>query len=207
MVVLSYSLYKLVMRMDLLEKAVAFALKAHEGQVRKKSGTPYILHPMEAATIAATLTDDREVFAAVMLHDTVEDTDVTFEDIRREFGERVALLVQGETEQEYPGLSREESWKLRKEESITRLREKADYSVKIMWLSDKLSNTRSLCRIYDEQGDAMWNVFHEKDKRVQEWYYRAVADALSEFAETPAYREYVVLLDYLFGGSDEKTVE
>lgn len=190
--------------MTLFERSIAFALKAHEGQVRKKSGTPYLLHPMEAATIASTLTDDEEVLAAVMLHDTVEDTDVTFDDIRKEFGDRVAQLVQGETEKEYPELSREESWKLRKEESVIRLRNQADHAVKIMWLSDKLSNTRSLCRIFDEMGDTMWNLFHQKDKRIQEWYYRSVAYALSDLSETPAYREYVVLIDYLFGGSDEK---
>lgn len=197
----------MVKNMTLFEKSIAFALKAHEGQVRKKSGTPYILHPMEAAAIAATLTDDQEVLAAVMLHDTVEDTDVTLDDIRREFGERVARLVQGETEKEYAELSREQSWQLRKEESITRLRCKADHSVKIMWLSDKLSNTRSLCRIFDEQGDDMWNIFHQKDKHIQEWYYRSVAFALSEFSETPAYREFIVLLDYVFGGSNEKVAE
>ena len=193
--------------MDLFEKSIAFALKAHEGQVRKKSGTPYILHPMEAAAIASTLTDDREVLAAVMLHDTVEDTDATLEDIRREFGERVANLVQGETEKPYTELSREESWKLRKEESVNRLRDKADHSVKIMWLSDKLSNMRSLCRLHKEQGDAMWNIFHQKDKAVQEWYYRSVGDALSDFSDTPAYREYVILMDTIFGGSDEKTTD
>jgi (p)ppGpp synthase/HD superfamily hydrolase len=191
--------------MDLLEKSIAFALRAHEGQTRKKSGTPFILHPMEAVTIASTLTDDRDVLAAVMLHDTVEDTDTTLEDIRREFGDRVAQLVQGETENEYPELTREESWKLRKEESLTRLRVNQDRSVKIMWLSDKLSNARSLLRIYVERGDDMWEIFHQKDKRVQEWYYRAVADALEEFSDTPAYREYVVLIDYIFGGQHEKS--
>lgn len=191
--------------MDLLEKSIAFALRAHEGQVRKKSGTPYILHPMEAATIASTLTDDREVLAAVMLHDTVEDTDVTLDDIRREFGERVAQLVKGETENEYPELTREESWKMRKEESLQRLRVNADYSVKIMWISDKLSNARSMLRIYEEMGDEMWNLFHQKDKSVQEWYYRSVADALKELSETPAYREYVVLINHIFGGQHEVT--
>ena len=109
-------------------------------------------------------------------------------------------LVHGETEKEYAELSREESWKLRKEESLTRLRANQDRSVKIMWLSDKLSNARSLLRIFEERGDAMWELFHQKDKNVQEWYYRSVADALSEFAETPAYREYVLLIDYIFGG-------
>ena len=191
--------------MDLLEKSIAFALRAHEGQVRKKSGIPYILHPMEAATIASTLTDDREVLAAVMLHDTVEDTDTTLDEIRREFGDRVAQLVKGETENEYPELTREESWKLRKEESLQRLRANNDASVKIMWISDKLSNARSLFRIYEERGDEMWKLFHQKDKSVQEWYYRSVADALKELSDTPAYREYVVLINLIFGGQHEVT--
>ena len=195
----------MVIDMDLLEKSIAFALRAHEGQVRKKSGIPYILHPMEAATIASTLTDDREVLAAVMLHDTVEDTDTTLDEIRREFGERVAQLVKGETENEYPELTREESWKLRKEESLQRLRVNNDASVKIMWISDKLSNARSLFRIYEERGDEMWKLFHQKDKSVQEWYYRSVADALKELSDTPAYREYVVLINLIFGGQHEVT--
>lgn len=195
----------MVIYMDLLEKSIAFALRAHEGQVRKKSGIPYILHPMEAATIASTLTDDREVLAAVMLHDTVEDTDTTLDEIRREFGDRVAQLVKGETENEYPELTREESWKLRKEESLQRLRANNDASVKIMWISDKLSNARSLLRIYEERGDEMWKLFHQKDKSVQEWYYRAVADALKELSDTPAYREYVVLINLIFGGQHEVT--
>ncbi len=191
--------------MDLLEKSVAFALRAHEGQVRKKSGTPYILHPMEAVTIASTLTDDREVLAAVMLHDTVEDTDVTLDEIRQEFGERVAQLVKGETENEYPEMTREESWAMRKEESLRRLYANGDDSVKIMWISDKLSNARSMFRIYEEKGDEMWNLFHQKDKRVQERYYRSVADALKELSDTPAYREYVVLINLIFGGQHEVT--
>ena len=195
----------MVIDMDLLEKSIAFALRAHEGQVRKKSGIPYILHPMEAATIASTLTDDREVLAAVMLHDTVEDTDTTLDEIRREFGDRVAQLVKGETENEYPELTREESWKLRKEESLQRLRANNDASVKIMWISDKLSNARSLFRIYEERGDEMWKLFHQKDKSVQEWYYRSVADALKELSDTPAYREYVVLINLIFGGQHEVT--
>ena len=78
---------------DIFEKALSFALKAHEGQIRKSGNTPYILHPAEAASIAATLTDDREILAAVVLHDAVEDSDATIEDIRAEFGERIAQLV------------------------------------------------------------------------------------------------------------------
>lgn len=189
--------------MTLFEKAIAYALKAHEGQIRKKSGIPYILHPIEAAVIASTMTDDQEILAAVILHDTIEDTEVTEDDLRREFGDRVTRLVLGETEKEYAELSREESWKLRKEESLNRLKQTSDQAVRILWLSDKLSNMRSLCRIHDDQGDAMWEAFHEKDIPTQEWYYRSVAQTLSDMSEHQAYKEYTFLTNLLFGGSNE----
>ena len=186
--------------MNILDQAIIFALTAHEGQTRKKENIPYILHPLEAAAIAATLTSDPEVLAAVVLHDTVEDTDVTIEQIRELFGERVARLVAGETEQEYADMPREESWKLRKQRSLDHLRCADDENIRIMWLADKLSNIRSLYRMYLTEGEAMWQNFNQRDPGQQEWYYRSVADALSSFADAPAYREYVRLTDSIFGG-------
>ena len=186
--------------MDIFEKSVAFALKAHEGQVRKNENIPFILHPCEASAIAATLTDDKETLAAVMLHDTVEDTEVTLEDIRREFGDRVAKLVSGETEKPYAEMSREKSWKVRKEESLNSLKMTEDKAVKIMWLSDKLANMRSFCRQYLKNGDCIWENFNQKDKSQQEWYYRTIANLLSEFSDTAAYQEYAKLVNIVFGG-------
>lgn len=186
--------------MDIFEKSIAFALKAHEGQLRKSENIPFILHPCEAAAIAATLTADRETLAAVMLHDTVEDTAVTIEDIRREFGDRVAELVGGETEKPYAEMPREKSWRLRKEESLERLKTTGDNAVKIMWLSDKLANMRAFCRQYLKNGDRIWQNFNQKDKAQQAWYYRAIAELLSEFSDTAAYREYAELVNIVFGG-------
>ncbi|MBO6079741.1 MAG: bifunctional (p)ppGpp synthetase/guanosine-3',5'-bis(diphosphate) 3'-pyrophosphohydrolase, partial [Bacteroidales bacterium] len=82
---------------QLFDKALKFATDAHSGTERRGKGFPYIIHPMEAVAIVATITSDQELLAAAVLHDTVEDTDVTIEDIRKEFGERVATLVQHET--------------------------------------------------------------------------------------------------------------
>ncbi len=81
---------------SIIEKAYQVAKEAHEGQVRK-SGEPYIIHPLCVAIILADLELDKETIAAGLLHDVVEDTDVTEEDIRREFGDDVALLVDGVT--------------------------------------------------------------------------------------------------------------
>ena len=74
------------MNTDLFDKAAKFAIDAHHGAERKGKGYPYILHPMEAAGIVASLSTDPELLAAAMLHDTVEDTDVTIEQIRQTFG-------------------------------------------------------------------------------------------------------------------------
>lgn len=80
----------------IIEKAYLFSEKAHEGQIRR-SGEPYISHPLNVAGILADLQLDVDSIITGLLHDTVEDTDVTLEDVRREFGDTVATLVDGVT--------------------------------------------------------------------------------------------------------------
>ena len=184
--------------MDIFEKSVHFAMHAHSGHVRKRSHTPYILHPFEAATIAATITDDTEVLAAAVLHDTVEDTAVTIEEIRAEFGDKIAGLVACETEEACEGIPRSESWRYRKEHSLQRLQACGDRDVKIIWLSDKLSNMRSFYRLWQKKGNALWENFHQNDPAQQAWYYHTVALALAELSDTPAYKEYQHLYQIVF---------
>lgn len=81
---------------DLLDKAYAMAKKAHDGQLRE-SGEPYITHPLEVAHILADLEMDCTTIIAGLLHDTVEDTNCSFEDIKEQFGESAAMLVDGVT--------------------------------------------------------------------------------------------------------------
>lgn len=75
------------------EKAVAFATAAHEGQVRKYTGEPYVEHVIAVAEMVAAHVTDKDAITAAILHDTVEDCDVTIEEIEIEFGERVAEYV------------------------------------------------------------------------------------------------------------------
>ena len=77
----------------LLDRAVVFAVRAHAGTERRGKGFPYIVHPLEAVGIVATMTSDQELLSAAVLHDTVEDTDITLEQIRAEFGNRIASLL------------------------------------------------------------------------------------------------------------------
>lgn len=86
----------------LVEKALQFATAAHEGQVRKYTGEPYINHPIEVMEIVKTVSSDVAMHAAALLHDVVEDTDVTIEDIIREFGDDVAQLVDDLTDVSKP---------------------------------------------------------------------------------------------------------
>lgn len=78
---------------QLVAKAAVFAAKAHAKQVRKYSGDPYIVHPLHVASIVATVPHSAEMVAAAMLHDTVEDCGVTYEELRQQFGHEVEDLV------------------------------------------------------------------------------------------------------------------
>ncbi len=188
--------------MTVLDEAILFAVKAHEGMKRKGSGSPYILHPLETAAIAGTMTDDPEILAAAALHDTVEDTPVSIGEIRAAFGERVAALVASETEDKRADLPPEDTWQIRKAESLEKLK-RAGCDTKILWLSDKISNLRSFARLREKEGDAFWRHFHQSDPARQAWYYRSVAECTKELADTAAWREYKALTDRIFEGEKE----
>lgn len=189
--------------MDVLDEAIVFATKAHSGQTRKLADTPYILHPLEVAGIIATITDDREVMAAGVLHDTVEDCDVDPREIRERFGPRVSALVQSETEDKLSNRPAADTWMERKEESLLMLKLTKSREVKILWLGDKLSNIRSFYRASCKFGDEMWNKFHQKDPKMHAWYYRTIAEYLKDLSDTTAYQEYVFWVEKLFGGMEK----
>ncbi|MBQ1874468.1 MAG: bifunctional (p)ppGpp synthetase/guanosine-3',5'-bis(diphosphate) 3'-pyrophosphohydrolase [Paludibacteraceae bacterium] len=182
---------------DLLDRAIIFAVNAHHNTERRGKGFPYIVHPMEAVEIVATITPDQELLAAAALHDTIEDTDVTVEDIRREFGGRIAELVHAESDQFNEGVSEEDSWHDRKQAAIDRLAA-ASHDAKIVAMGDKLSNMRAIWRDYQTRGDELWNIFHVKDKASHEWHYRGLAASLSELSDTFAYKEFIHLIDEVF---------
>lgn len=182
---------------DLLDRAIVFAVRAHAGTERRGKGYPYIVHPLEAVEIVATMTADQDLLAAAALHDTVEDTGVTVEQIRAEFGDRVASLVAEESDVMPEGLTEEESWHGRKQAAIDRL-SRAAHDAKIVALGDKLSNMRAIARDYAVRGDELWNIFHVKDRKEHEWHYRGLADALRELDGTFAFKEFETLINQVF---------
>ena len=182
---------------NILDRAIIFATKAHKGQFRKGTQVPYILHPLEAAAIVSTMTADTEIIAAAVLHDVVEDTSVTIDEIQEEFGNRVYSLVGAETENKRENLPALSTWKIRKQETLDHLKTAA-LDVKMITLGDKLSNIRSIHRDYNTIGDALWQRFNQKDKNEHYWYYQGIADCLTELKAYPAYTEYCELIDNTF---------
>ena len=168
-----------------LNRAIIFATERHAGQVRKGTDTPYIVHPLETMLILSNMHADLNVQIAGLLHDVVEDTDTSLEEIAALFGDDVAALVGHHSE------DKSKSWAERKTTAIYALKQ-ADDRIKMLVLADKLSNLRSIARDYAELGDAVWKRFNAP-KEKQAWYYNGILDALSDlqqYIETAdAYKE------------------
>ena len=185
--------------MELVSEAINFAVKAHDGMRRKKSDSPYILHPLEAAVIVGTMTNDQNIIAAAALHDVVEDTDATLEQIEEKFGKRVRELVESETENKRPDLPAADTWRIRKEESLNDLKNTNDLAVLMVWLGDKLANMRSIYRDWSREGDKMWKNFNQKNVSEQSWYYNSIVELTKRLNYTSAWIEYKTLTEIVFG--------
>ena len=192
----------------ILERAILYATEKHEGMFRKASDIPYIVHPTEAVSIAAGITSDPEVLAATVLHDVVEDTPTTMDEIKAIFGTRIAMLVSSDNEDKMPDVPPSESWEQRKEATIKYF-ESASRDEKILLLADKLSNIRSLSRDFSRFGDTVWEKFNQKNKYKHEWYYCEIARVTSDLSGSAAYLELCSHIDSIFkmrcdaNGSDE----
>lgn len=178
----------------MINKAREFAAKAHEGQVRKGTNRPYIVHPIEVGDIVSSMTQDAEVISAALLHDTIEDCDyVSRTLLAQEFSERVANMVAQESE------DKSRTWMERKRATIEHIKN-APHEVKLICLADKLSNMRDIDRDYPVLGDELWNRFRMKDKDTIGWYYKGVRDSLEDTMNTlKPYEEYCMLIKKNFG--------
>ena len=182
----------------LLDKAIVFAARAHKDTERRGKGFPYIAHPLEAMAIVATITNDQELLAAACLHDVLEDTKVTYDELKAEFGKRVADLVQAESDAVFEGESASQSWVKRKQLAMEHLAN-ASRDVQIVAMGDKLSNMRAMHQDYKNIGEDLWLRFHVTDPKLHEWHYRGLADALKNLEDTEAYKEFVYLIEQTFG--------
>ncbi len=135
--------------LEIIRKAYDFSLKHHQGQTRA-SGEPYLIHPLEVSLVLADMKLDSTAISAGLLHDAIEDTPVTHEDIRREFGDSVVHIVEGVTKIDKIDLaSREE----RQAENVRKmvLAMVDDIRVVLIKLADRLHNMRTLKHLPEER--------------------------------------------------------
>ncbi|SDM62243.1 HD domain-containing protein [Bacillus sp. OK048] len=157
--------------MDIIEKALQTASKSHEGQYRKNTDIPYITHPVAVGMMLLEAGYSEEIVAAGILHDTVEDTPLTLEDIKKDFGANIAKMVEGSSEPD-----KSLPWKDRKEHTIEFLKT-ASEEIRAVVCADKLHNIRSIIRDYEKIGEEVWTRFNA-GKEQQKWYYTNVVDSL-----------------------------
>lgn len=183
---------------DLLWRALAFAEQAHRGQFRKATRIPYLTHPLRVAEILLRAGLPEELAVAALLHDTLEDTAVTENDLRRTFGDRIADLVVALSEPEH----RTAPWAERKAHTVTFLQQ-APTEVLLVALADKLDNLRSIAEDLRWQGERLWERFNAP-KAQQAAYYRALAAVFRErLQEAPGAHlaaEFAALVDQVFDG-------
>ena len=186
-----------------LADVFAFALNEHKNNTRK-SGTPYISHPMDVASILLKENVPYELVMAGLLHDIVEDTNVDIATIVRKYGHKVADHVNAVTEPEELRQAedgdRVKNWKERKEHTIKKMSE-AKRETKLLSCADKLANIRDLISDIRMEGDDFWNRFNAP-KKDQEWYYRSMLEAFAHgsqsIEETRAYRDLRECVEKLF---------
>ena len=182
----------------MIDKAIRFAAAAHQDMRRKGNNQPYIFHPLEVLNLVSMMTLDDEVLCAAVLHDTVEDAGILNSDIKREFGERVARLVDTETENKRDNVNKAATWELRKQEAIEAIKKADDIGAKMVCLADKVSNLRSFHMGLLDEGEEFWNRFNQRDPKKHYWYYCELRDALNELKDQAVYKEYCFLIDTIF---------
>jgi (p)ppGpp synthase/HD superfamily hydrolase len=156
------------------ERALRLAAVGHRNQVRKGSGVPYIEHPLAVAMILDRSGFDDETLIAGLLHDLVEDTDVSLEQIREQFGDRVAEIVDYCSEVKIDASGAKRPWIDRKRDHLASVAN-APESARAVILADKLHNLISI-RLDQAEGRPVWSSFHADRDRVL-WYYGAMIDA------------------------------
>lgn len=194
-------------RNRVLEKALTFAAEAHRGQMRKGTDIPYLIHLIRTWDYVRRMTEDEDELAAALLHDVLEDTAVTAHELEDAFGSRVAGLVAGESEykrEEYPaGVT----WRIRKEETVERLRcalGKEDQRAAMhIALGDKLANLYSMAYEYRQRGENLWKKFNQKEKSMHAWYYGEMGIVFAAYflhqQEYPLVEEYQMYYKEVFG--------
>jgi (p)ppGpp synthase/HD superfamily hydrolase len=156
-----------------LQRAFRYAAEKHAGQTRKQTAVPYLSHLMAVSSLVLEAGGDEDLAIAALLHDVVEDCGGTprLREIRKQFGPRVAKIVEGCTDSY---VVPKPEWLQRKKDYIREVKH-ADAETRLVSAADKLHNVGTILKDYREQGERIWERFTGKREGTL-WYYRALSD-------------------------------
>lgn len=174
--------------MTILEKALRLSALAHKNQTRKGTPVPYIIHPVMVAHLLQKYGASDTVIAAALVHDVLEDTPITLDELRSELGEDIAHIVEL--------LSEDKSlpWKERKNAYKENVRTGGE-DVQVVSLGDKVHNLASLLDEYEERGEELWSVFNAS-KEDKLWFEEEMLKVFSDLPH-PLVEEYRALVGRL----------
>lgn len=170
-----------------IQKAINLASRLHLGQVRKgDSGLPYISHPFSVAWILSNYTEDEDIIVSGLLHDVLEDVKgYYYDDMVRDFGERVARIVKGVSEDKDPNVESDDktTWEERKMKYLVGLEHDNEESLMVC-TADKIHNLQSMIGAYREKGEALWNNFNSPKER-KLWLYKEILKFMKGRLDNP----------------------
>ena len=164
-------------------EAIRFATEKHKNQIRKIAPFPYMVHIYEVVQILRENGADEETLIGAILHDTVEDTGTSLDEIRERFGDNIATLVDYVTE------NKKMPYVERKHEHAQRLA-RGPVKAKMIKCADSLSNLRAIYLDEKYMGEEMWNAFNSSKENIQTHYYYSIK-AFEEVKDTKMYKELV----------------
>ena len=179
---------------DVKEKAKIFAIKAHKGQIRKnEQDKPMIMHPISVGMLLEEFGYDDNVIAAGYLHDVVEDTKYTIEDIKQEFGDDIASLVMGASEPD-----KSLSWEERKKHTIEQTKT-LPLRNKLLICADKINNLEDIMLKFIKFNNRDFSAFKRGEEQ-QKWYYSNVYESIiyGEDSNLPIFKRLKEVLDVVF---------
>jgi len=174
-----------------VHNAIIFAAEKHKSQIRKGSGLPYIVHPLEVMQILQEHGCSTDVVIAGILHDVLEDTNATCQDIRQNFGEHVLSLILSETQ------NKNKPWKERRQEALTKIQNES-IEVQQVCCADKLSNIRSIYADSLTMGESVFQIFNAPKEDVK-WYYKSLVIALNKIDDYKMKQDFKDLVEKVFG--------
>jgi len=180
-----------------LYDAIEVAARAHHRQVRKGTEIPYIVHPLAVAGLLIRAECPEHLVIAALLHDVLEDTPVTVEEIQSHFGRKVSELVKAVSEPD-----KKAPWEKRKAHTIQYLGEMASDDVLLVALADKLDNIRAIREGLESDGEMFWERFN-RPREKQKWYYESLEATLT----TRVHREPALTLLSAFRAEVKKVFE